>query len=64
MKYNWEQSDWRKFTYDEDKNEEYYNVFSEKLGIAKGGLSFLDEKQHSDTLVDILVSEAIKTSEI
>jgi Fic family protein len=64
MKYNWEQEDWRKFTYNKDKVEVYYNVFSEKLGIAKGGLAFLDEKQHADTLVDILVSEAIKTSEI
>ena len=64
MKYNWEQKDWRKFTYNKDVIEAYITIFSEKLGIAKGGLSFLDAKQHKDTLVDILVAEAIKTSEI
>jgi len=64
MKYNWQQKDWRDFSYNKDVVEAYQNIFSEKLGIAKGGLTFLDTKQHQDTLVDILVAEAIKTSEI
>jgi len=64
MKYNWQQKDWTKFTYNNDVISEYLYVFTEKAGLSKGALSVLTKDQHNQTLIDALVSEAIKTSEI
>ena len=64
MKYNWQQKDWKKFSYDTNRLEEAMYEFSEKVGHSKGVLSVLSKEQHTQTLLDVLVSEAIKTSEI
>ena len=64
MSYNWQQPDWKEFKYDFTKLEEYLYLFSEKMGISKGSLNALSKKNQTQTLIDILVSEAIKTSEI
>ena len=64
MIYNWQQSDWKEFKYDFKKLEEYLYLFSEKVGLSKGSLNALPKEQQTQTLIDILVSEAIKTSEI
>ena len=64
MKYNWQQKDWTNFSYDTKRLEEYIYEFSEKVGHSKGVLSVLTKGQHTQTLIDVLVSEAIKTSEI
>ena len=64
MKYNWQQKDWKQFSYDTNRLEEVIYEFSGKVGHSKGVLSVLTEEQHTQTLLDVLVSEAIKTSEI
>ena len=64
MSYNWQQSDWTEFKYDFKQLEEYLYLFSEKMGISKGSLNALPKKHQTQTIIDILVSEAIKTSEI
>ena len=64
MTYNWQQSDWREFKYDFKKLEEYLYIFSEKMGLSKGSLNALPKEHQTQTLIDVLVSEAIKTSEI
>jgi len=64
MSYNWQQSDWTEFKYDFKKLEKYLYLFSEKIGLSKGSLNALSKKHKSQTLIEILVSEAIKTSEI
>ena len=62
--YNWQQKDWRQFTYDQQKIERYVALFSEKIGMSKGVLGVLSKEQRSETMIDALVLEALKTSEI
>lgn len=64
MNYNWQQSDWGKFTYSFKKVEEILYVFVEKAGNLKGLLRAMPKNSREEALIEILVSEAIKTSEI
>ncbi len=64
MKYNWQQKDWTKFSYNLEELESELYVFVEKIGQVKGITKGLSKQYHTQTLIDILVSEAIKTSEI
>ncbi len=64
MKYNWQQKDWTKFRYNIKELEDKLYVFAEKTGQVKGITKGLSKHYHTQTLVDMLVSEAIKTSEI
>ncbi|WP_431167646.1 Fic family protein [Tenacibaculum halocynthiae] len=62
--YNWQQEDWTQFSYQIDAVEDDLYTFREKIGYMQGVLKTLPEKYHIQTLQDILVAEAIKTSEI
>lgn len=62
--YNWEQKDWPGFTYSLDKLEDELFSFSRKVGRVSGILDSLPESIQLETLVDIMLAEAIKTSEI
>jgi Fic family protein len=64
MIYNWQQKDWTKFRFKQENLEDLLLTFTEKTGLAKGLLKTLSEQNHKETLIDMLVSEAIKTSEI
>ncbi|MDO5980909.1 Fic family protein [Flavivirga spongiicola] len=64
MKYNWQQKDWTKFSYDISKLEERIYAFAEKSGRISGILKTMSKEAHVQTTIDILVTEAIKTSEI
>ena len=64
MKYNWQQSDWPRFTYTPGKVEDILFEFTEKVGRISGLLEGLPENIKTETMIDIMVSEAIKTSEI
>lgn len=64
MKYNWQQDDWPNFRYNPEEFDELIIEFSEKIGRIGGLLDALPEGTQTDTLIDIMVSEAIKTSEI
>ncbi|GJM05390.1 MAG: cell division protein Fic [marine bacterium B5-7] len=65
MEYNWQQADWPEFTYVlGDEVENLLFEFTERVGRVSGLLEGLPEGIKIDTMVDILVSEAIKTSEI
>lgn len=64
MKYNWQQKDWKNFSYDLSVLEDRLYTFAKKTGNIQGITKVLPIKQHTQTLIDILVSEAIKTSEI
>ena len=64
MKYNWEQSDWGNFTYSLEEVKENLFVFSEQAGQLKGLLKAMPTISQQETIIEILVSEAIKTSEI
>jgi len=64
MKYNWQQSDWRTFMFSLEAIEDILYVFVEKAGHLKGLLQAMPKKSQEEALIEILVSEALKTSEI
>lgn len=64
MSYNWQQSDWGNFTFSLQEIEDILYVFVEKVGHLKGLLQAMPKKSQEETLIEILVSEALKTSEI
>ncbi len=64
MKYNWQQDDWPEFCYDLSKIQGDLLTFAEKTGRLQGLFEGLPEEAQTETLIDTLVIEAIKTSEI
>ena len=64
MTYNWQQSDWPDFKYDMTKIEDTLLSFAEKVGRVGGLLNGLPEDVHIKTVIDMMVAEAINTSEI
>lgn len=63
-KYNWQQSDWLKFRYSLEKLQGELLLFAEKVGRVSGMLEGLPEETKQEVMVDIILAEAIKTSEI
>ena len=64
MMYNWQQKDWKSFRFNQNSFEDLLFVFTEEIGVIKGLLKTLSNEDLNKSLVDVLVSEAIKTSEI
>lgn len=64
MAYNWQQKDWPHFHYDLTGIEDVLLAFAEKTGLASGLLKGLPEDVQTEAIIDMMVSEAIKTSEI
>lgn len=62
--YNWQQKDWKKFSYDIRTLEERLYVFSEKSGRVSGLLKALSKEDYIEATIAIFVAEALKTSEI
>jgi len=62
--YNWQKTAWPQFSYDEMQLEGELFTIIEKAGMVNGIIKAIPEKLRQETLVDIIVSEAIKTSEI
>jgi len=63
-KYNWQQKDWPKFRYSLENLQGELLLFSEKVGRVSGMLEGLPKETRQDVLIDIILAEAIKTSEI
>jgi len=64
MKYNWQLPDWPHFSYDSNEIEDVLFAFAEETGHVSGIIKTLPEHLKLDTVVDLMVAEAIKTSEI
>jgi Fic family protein len=64
MAYNWQQNDWTIFDYDKDKFEEIALHFQEIAGQSMGYLKGLSLSEQDNSIVTLLVKEAIKTSAI
>jgi Fic family protein len=64
MTYNWQHADWLGFRYDLAEIEEKLYLFSEKTGVVSGVLKALPEDTQLSALIDTMVAEALKTSEI
>lgn len=64
MRYNWQQRDWPNFLFKLDGIEDTLSLFREKIGHNCGVLKALSIEAQQETLLEMMVSEAIKTSEI
>ncbi len=64
MKYNWQQPDWPKFIYDSSVVDGVLLAIAERMGRISGLLEGLPENLKVDTVIELMVVEAIKTSEI
>lgn len=64
MRYNWQQEDWPNFVYQIQEVEDMLFEFTELTGQVAGTLKALPEPVRMDTLINMMVVEAIKTSEI
>lgn len=64
MKYNWQQPDWPEFKYSIKELEPLLYKFSERAGRIDGILKGLSDETQYNTLIELLVAEAIKTSAI
>lgn len=65
MTYFWQTDEWPSFTYKLDAScEKDLYAFAERAGRVGGLVEGLKEKDQTETLVQLMVAEAIKTSEI
>ncbi len=64
IRYNWEQKDWPKFTYSLTGLENLFTQIARNEGKYDGIVSMLPKQLQADTIIDLMVIEAIKTSEI
>ena len=62
--YNWQKKGWPHFTFAENAVEKELYAFAEKTGMVGGMLKAMPEPVQMETLINIMVSEAVKTSEI
>ena len=64
MKYNWQQKDWPNFQYQTMDIEDMLFDFAQRTGRISGVLDGFSESEQSEAMINLMVSEAIKTSEI
>jgi Fic family protein len=64
MRYNWQQPDWLEFKYDISNVLDLLLSFAEETGHITGILKTLPESTQLETTIDIMIAEAMKTSEI
>jgi Fic family protein len=64
MRFNWQQPDWPDFRYDLREVEDMLFGFAEQAGHVSGLLKAMPEDSQMEAIVDTMVAEAIKTSEI
>ena len=64
MSYNWQREDWPDFSCDLSSLEASLLLFSEKMGRTRGLLEGLSEGEQTASVIDMMVAEAVKTSEI
>lgn len=64
MKYNWQQKDWPNFQYKTEEIEDLLFDFAQRTGRISGVLDGLSESEQAEAMINLMVSEAIKTSEI
>jgi Fic family protein len=62
--YNWQRAHWPQFRYNLSGLEEPLLAFADKAGQVSGMLKSLPEGLQTEALLDVMISEALKTSEI
>ena len=64
MRFNWQQADWPEFRYDLHTVQSELRQFADQAGQVAGLLKGLSDGERSQALVQLMVAEAVKTSEI
>ncbi|PHQ61057.1 MAG: cell filamentation protein Fic [Maribacter sp.] len=64
MQYNWQQKDWPNFQYKTNAIEDLLFDFAQRTGRISGVLDGFSESEQAEAMINLMVSEAIKTSEI
>ena len=64
MKYNWQQLEWAKFRFDDSVIDPLCIDFALEIGELKGLVDSLSADIQQETILQFMISEAIKTSEI
>jgi Fic family protein len=64
MIYNWQQTDWPNFRYELGETEADLLAFADKAGQVSGVVKGLPEGAQNEAILDAMIAEAIKTSEI
>jgi len=64
MKYNWELPDWPNFSFNLETIQSNLYKFAEEVGLVSGLLKLTDQDSHNEILVQTILMEALKTSEI
>ena len=64
MRYNWQYENWAKFVYDSSVIDQIVIKFALETGELKGMIDTLSEDVKQETIIQFMIDEAIKTSEI
>ena len=64
MKYSWQNPDWPRFTYDEAQCRDSLYQYALEAGRLSGGMGQLKDSLQYEAYIDLMVSEAINTSQI
>lgn len=64
MRYNWQQNDWPNFQYKTKDLEDGLYDFAQRTGRVSGVLEGLSDTEQTEAVINLMVAEAIKTSEI
>jgi Fic family protein len=64
MNYNWQQPDWPNFRYELADMESDLLAFVEKVGLVSGLVKGLTKEDQTEAVIQVMISEALKTSEI
>ncbi len=64
MKWNWEHKDWPKFRYKKEEIEKLETEFLYSSGLVFGVYKHLNKKNQESLTIDLISTEALKTSEI
>jgi Fic family protein len=62
--YNWQFKNWPNFIYSVEKLQKISVAFAQEFGLVNGLLTGLNNELKQETILEILIEEAIKTSEI
>lgn len=64
MQWNWQQKDWPNFTYDEAAIASLEKRFLQESGVLRGAFTHIDEAEKKQLTIELISTEALKTSEI
>ena len=63
-KWNWQKEDWPHFSYNEEELERLEREYLKESGISIGVMRHLSEKDQGELTIELIINEAIETSEI